>query len=235
MSKVAIVIRHLAFEHLGCFEKTLIEHDYKIYYYDAGVHDIWTIDPLNPDLLIILGGPIGAYDCEQYPFLKDELRILKIRMDENRPTLGICLGAQLMAVALGADIKPGQAKEIGYKPLELSPAGFNSPLKHLKDQPVLHWHQDTFSLPDGAENLAHTDICAQQAFQKGKNILGLQFHPEISAGSAIEAWLIGHAFELAYENIELNKIRNDAEMHGHNLEKAAGKMLSQWISELVAA
>src|SRR6202000_2036621 len=108
-------------------------------------------------------GPIGAYEDEDYPFLKAEMTLIKGQIDDGKPVLGICLGAQLMARAMGARVYPGRAKEIGWKKLTLTEAGEET-LAPLKDVAVLHWHGDTFDLPAGAANLARTDFCDHQAF-----------------------------------------------------------------------
>jgi GMP synthase-like glutamine amidotransferase len=139
------------------------------------------VDPLMPDLLVCLGGPIGAYEEAAYPFLRDELALIERRLAAARPTLGICLGAQLMARALGARIYPAPAKEIGWGEVRLSEAGQKGPLRHFAGVPVLHWHGDTFDLPKGAELLASTVLCANQAFAFGRYALAFQFHPETTA------------------------------------------------------
>ena len=176
MSKTAIAVRHIPFEDLGTFGDVLRRHGYAARYCDAGIDDIGGLDPLVPDLIIGLGGPIGAYQERAYPFLAQELALLERRLAAARPTLGICLGAQLMARALGARVYPAPAKEIGWGELQLSEAGRNGPLRHFTGVPVLHWHGDTFDLPQGAELLASTEICPNQAFSFGRQALACQFH-----------------------------------------------------------
>lgn len=195
--KSAIVIRHIAFEDLGSLADALDEQDYTFSYLEAGLSQLAQIDPLAPDLLVILGGPIGAYDESEYPFLLDELYLLKQRLNADRPTIGICLGAQLMARALGAKVYPGWGKEIGWFPLELTAVGKTSPLAHLAlpDMAVLHWHGDTFDLPSGAIHLASTAKYQNQAFAWGRRCLALQFHPEVTQ-PGLERWFIGHAGEI---------------------------------------
>jgi len=194
----ALAIRHVAFEDLGSLGRVLRARGFKIGYRDAGLHGLGALDALKPDLLVVLGGPIGAYEENIYPFLRDELRLIERRLAAKRPVLGICLGAQLMARALGARVYPGPRKEIGWAPLCLTAEGARGPLKHLAPDKtrVLHWHGDTFDLPQGAVPLASTEICANQAFGLGKHALALQFHAE-AVGKNIERWLIGHACEIA--------------------------------------
>lgn len=120
-------IRHVCFEDLGSFAGVLAERGLSPLYRDAGIDDLAGIDPLAPELLVILGGPIGVTDTAAYPFLRDELALLEQRLAADRPTLGVCLGAQLIARVLGSAVYPGQAREIGWQPLELTAAGLSVP------------------------------------------------------------------------------------------------------------
>jgi GMP synthase (glutamine-hydrolysing) len=231
MLPTAIAIRHVAFEGLGIIETSLCEAGYTPHVYDACVDDLQTIEPVKSDLVIFLGGPIGAYEDDRYPFLVEELRILEARLAVGRPTLGICLGAQLIARALGAKVYRGPAKEIGWAPIRLSEAGRASPLKHLDGKHVLHWHGDTFDLPDGAMLLASTSLVAHQAFAVGPNVLGLQFHGETD-GADIERWLVGHACELAGAGIDPRVIRDDTARHGAALAEAGANLFADWLGGL---
>jgi GMP synthase (glutamine-hydrolysing) len=226
----ACVIRHVAFEDLGTFAPVLVGAGFDVTVMDAGVDDVF--EPIvRSDLVVVLGGPIGAYEQDRYPFLNDELRALGRRLREGRPTLGICLGAQLMAAALGARVYPGPAKEIGVSPLQLSEAGKTSCLAPLAGQPVLHWHGDTFDLPEHAQRLASTAAYENQAFSLGRNVLGLQFHPEVD-GSRFERWLIGHGGELAGAGLDVGELRASVKQAGPALRIAGVSMLGHWL-ELV--
>ncbi|MCB2015813.1 MAG: glutamine amidotransferase [Sphingobium sp.] len=231
-TKSALIIRHLHFEDLGTFAQPLNAANFEIRYLDVGTHDLAGIDPLEPDLLIVLGGPVGVYETEAYPFLAQERRLLEARLAKNLPTLGICLGGQQIAVSLGASVVPTGSKEIGFSKLALTAAGLASPLRHLQGIPVLHWHGDAFSIPEGASHLAATRQCMAQAFSLGPNILALQFHPEFDIASGIENWLIGHACELAETGLNPADLRRDADAAGGNLREASRLMLAQWLSEL---
>ncbi len=223
--------RHVGFEDLGSFEAPLRAAGYEIEYVEMAECDPASLDPLAPDLLLVLGGPIGVYDGEAYPVVFAERRLLEARLRAGRPTLGICLGAQLMAAALGARVYPASSKEIGWSALELTPAGRNHPLAALENVPVLHWHGDTFDLPDGCDLLASTPLCRNQAFAQGSGILGIQFHPEALA-SKFEYWLIGHANELATAGIDPTTLREDARRYAKDLEKAGAAMLRDWLAGL---
>ena len=231
--KNAIVIRHVLFEDLGNLSRMLTQHGYQITYLEAGLDRLDNIDPLLPDLLIVLGGPIGAYDTDDYPFLTDEIQLLEHRLQADLPTLGICLGAQLMARALGASVY-SSIKEIGWSPIQLSEGGKQSPLIHLAAEytGVLHWHGDTFDLPDGAIHLASTQNCQNQAFSWGKNGLALQFHPEVT-GLGLERWFIGHACEIgATQNVSVAQLRQDTTRYSQNLEVQATKFWQGWLNQL---
>jgi GMP synthase (glutamine-hydrolysing) len=194
--KFATVIRHVHFEDLGAFAEVLERRGYDIVYCDAGVDACPAPAADQADLLVVLGGPIGAYEDDLYPFLNDELALIQHRLAQRRPVLGVCLGAQLMARALGARVYPGPAKEIGWSVLTLTDAGLHHGLQPLEGVAVLHWHGDTFDLPAGAVRLASTPICANQAFALGDHALAFQFHPEATS-DGFERWLIGHACEIA--------------------------------------
>jgi len=231
MPPTAVAIRHIAFEGLGNIEPILRKAGYSLQVREAGSDDLQDNEPAEADLLVVLGGPIGAYEDDRYPFLADELRILERRLAAGRPTLGICLGAQLMARALGARVYPGPAKEIGWAPLALTEAGRASPLVHLDGAAVLHWHGDTFDLPAGAERLASTGPCLNQAFALGPNALGLQFHGEVD-GADIERWLIGHACEIAAAGLDPRVLRADSKRHGAELREAGGRLFADWLAAL---
>ncbi len=230
--RTALVIRHVAFEDLGSFTTPLLEHGYEIRYVDIGWHDLTAIDPVRPDLFIVLGGPIAAYADAKYPFLTDELRWLNQRLDNGRPILGICLGAQLLARAAGSRVYPSGVSEIGFAPITLTEAGRSSCLSAFSEDPLtLHWHGDTFDLPVGAERLASSSVCENQAFSIGRNVIGFQFHPEVDL-SRIEQWLIGHAAELAAAEIDIAQIRADARRFAATLSAKAGRVAHAWLNTL---
>lgn len=231
MSKTALAIRHVAFEDLGVFGPLLAERGYAVRYLEAGV-DALDVDTLTrPNLVIVLGGPIGVYETDRYPFLQAEREAIAARLRQYKPTLGICLGAQLMAGALGAEVTATGRAEIGYAPLELTEDGQRSVLGGLGATPVLHWHGDQFGIPNGATRLAQTPGFPNQAFAIGPHILGLQFHLEAD-DRQIERWLIGHAHELAARGIDPRTIRADAATYGPALADAARGVLAAWLARL---
>ena len=230
--KTVLAIRHVHFEDLGSFEPVLAEAGYQVRYCDVGVDELEGVDPLAPDILVALGGPIGVYEDDKYPFIREELRLLRERLASRRPTLGLCLGSQMMAQALGARVHPGRAKEVGWAPITLTVEGRNSPLKHLDGVPVLHWHGDTFPLPEGAVRLASTAIAENQAFSVGRHALARQFHPEVEA-KGIERWLIGHTLELSLINAPtVEGLRRDTQKWGAECALRGRLLLLDWLAGL---
>lgn len=229
--KTAVAIRHMAFEDLGLIEPWLKHRGWRIVTYDAGVDELWKIDLGHVDLLVVLGGPIGANDDALYPFVAEEVDLIRQCMDSGRALLGICLGAQLMARALGAAVAPMGNKEIGYAPLTFTPQGRASPLAGVGMQPVLHWHGDQFELPAGCASLAATAACPNQAFMVGEHAMAWQFHLEVDA-SRIEQWLIGHTGELQQAGIDISALRAAAATHGAGLAQALDAVLADWFGRL---
>src|SRR5262245_13029380 len=231
----AVAIRHVAFEDLGSLADVLREYEFEITYRDAGLDEGADGDALGPDLVVVLGAPVGAYAENAYPFLMDEMRLLERRLAADKPTLGICLGAQLMARVLGARVYPGAQREIGWGPLSLSEAGLRSPIAHLSGDrtSVLHWHGDTFDLPDGAIHLAATSITPNQAFAWRSRSLALQFHAEVALGG-LERWLIGHACEIATTaGCSVARLREDTKQCASQLALQARMFWRAWLTEAV--
>ena len=137
----------------------------------------------NPDRLeglVVMGGPMGVNETDKYPYLAEECGLIRELAHRNRPVLGVCLGAQLLASSLGAKVYPGQQAEVGYGTVELTPEGKQDSLFESVEGPVpvFHWHGDTFDLPEGAVLLASSKEYPLQAFRFGGLAYGLQFHVE---------------------------------------------------------
>lgn len=239
MTRTCLALQHLSFEDLGSLAPVLLSMGFDITYRHAGVDDLESAHAQaewrNADLVVVLGGPIGVYEADRYPFIPDELARVKERLDSGKPLIGICLGAQMMAAASGQKVYPGPAKEIGYKPLKLTTAGHDSPLHALSAcaYEVLHWHGDTFDLPTGATLLASTDLVANQVFSIGPRVLGLQCHPEVLPDN-MERWLIGHTAELTAAGVDVHQIRSDNLRVGEALQHAAQQLWVNWLTQAFA-
>ena len=233
MSKTCLAVRHVAFEDLGLLGPLVVARGYDVRYLDAGVEPLEGNTLIAPDLVVVLGGPIGVYEAETYPFITGEIAAVVARLRANKPMLGICLGAQMMAAALGARVAPGPVKEIGWAPLTLTDAGKASVLGPLAGSPVLHWHGDNCDLPAGCERLAATAPCPVQAFSRMPSQLALQFHIETEPAQ-LERWLIGHTVELGKAGVDPRSLRDQARLHGAATAAAGRAVLSAWLDAVVA-
>ncbi len=223
-------IRHVHFEGLGMLDPLLRERNHQIAYLDAWRDDLEAAR--SADLLVVLGGPIGAYQDDLYPFLATERTLVAERLQSDQAVLGICLGAQIMALAMGADVTPGPRRELGYAPVGLTARGRQSPLACLDGVPVLHWHGDCAELPVGAALLAHTPACPVQAFAVENHGLALQFHVEADP-AGIEAWLVGHCLEISQTaDTGIQRLRADAARWSSTLNGAGEELFRNWLSPL---
>jgi GMP synthase (glutamine-hydrolysing) len=177
-----IVIQHIGCETLGRIETALASEGLSYQYVR-----VFDGQPVPEDLdgamgVIVMGGPMSVYEQDHYPYLRQELKLIETALGSRTPLLGVCLGSQLLAAALGSQITKGTQKEIGWHPVELTQAGQNDPL--WADVPATftayHWHGDVFDLPHGAHRLASSTLTAHQAFRYGPNAYGLLFHMEVT-------------------------------------------------------
>ncbi|UKJ06605.1 type 1 glutamine amidotransferase [Solitalea lacus] len=221
--------QHVPFEGLGFIETWINEKGFQL------SHTKFFENELMPDLneidwLIVMGGPMGVYDEEQYPWLKAEKEFILQAIKADKIVLGICLGAQLIAESLGAKVYPNKFKEIGWFPVEVFEAThkFNFPQNRIT---VFHWHGDTFDMPEGATLAASSRACINQAFRFKKNVVGLQFHLETTSESLyamIENCgdeLISNAFIQSAAQI-INNTDNYLE-HNHNAMRLILKYLEE--------
>jgi GMP synthase (glutamine-hydrolysing) len=233
--RLALAIRHVACEDLGNLALVLQQQGLMVRYVEARIDDLAQLNPLAPEVLIILGGPIGVHQERDYPFLTDELRVLERRLAADLPTLGICLGAQLMARALGGRVYPGLRKEIGWAPLDVSEAGRRSCLRYMAkgETAVLHWHGDTFELPAGATHLASTPSYDNQAFAWGTRGLALQCHAEVTA-RGLERWFLSHAHEIDHTpGVSVGQLRKDTQHYAPLLQVRTASMWQAWVNEVI--
>ncbi|MES9992097.1 MAG: gamma-glutamyl-gamma-aminobutyrate hydrolase family protein [Candidatus Thiodiazotropha sp.] len=176
-------LQHVAFEGLGSIEDWLRQSGYEISstrFFQS--HTLPNIEDI--DLLIVMGGPMSVNDEDLYPWLKEEKPFIKSVIDAEKPTLGICLGAQLIAASLGSKIYPNSEKEIGWFPIRGVESEDDSLFRFPQEVTVFHWHGETFDLPSGATRIGKSAGCKNQAFQIGRKVMGLQFHLETTPSSA---------------------------------------------------
>jgi GMP synthase (glutamine-hydrolysing) len=222
----AIAIRHVAFEDAGTLEPLLKHRGVALRYLEAGVDDLGPAK--DTDLLVVLGGPIGIYEIDRYPFIKDELANIEAAVRKGIPVIGICLGCQALAAVLAARVYPGKQKELGWDEMSLTAEGKSSPLGAIEGVRVLNWHGDTFDLPSGATRLASTAITPNQAFTYGAKVLALQFHVELPERD-IEKWLIGHTLELANSNADLGQLRTETARYAPGANAASQRVFNDWL------
>lgn len=234
--KNVLVLRHVAAEDLGGLLPLLERARCAVRYFDVGIDSFLDNSPLDTDLVIVLGGPISVYDSARYPFLTAETSWLRARIIEDLPTLGIGMGAQLMAAALHAKVYPDQARRLGWAPVALDRHGAALPAleKFLHSGlPVWHWHGDTFDVPAGARLLASDGQGRSQAFGWGERCLALQFHPEFDP-KKLEQWLIGHGLDIASTpGASVERLRADTLRHGDAACRAAQAFLRDWLTRVL--
>jgi GMP synthase (glutamine-hydrolysing) len=235
MRKSCLVIEHLAVEHPGTLKPALEANGYEVASIPAAAIRQFRERAVEADLLTVMGGPIGVYDAPEFPFLTDEISIIRARLSVKRPVLGICLGSQLMAAALDAKVFPGtEGVELGWAPVQLTAQGREHPLAAIagNGSPVLHWHGDTFELPQGATLLASTSRYAHQAFAVGNYGLALQFHVETDAAE-LEQWFVAFAGDIRKSGPDtLSKLRADTAKYWSDLSQRNARFVAQWVSQL---
>jgi len=176
------VLQHVSFEGLGSIEAWLSEQGAAVRttrFYQSPVLP----DPRSIDLVIAMGGPMSVNDEREYPWLKEEKAFVKQAVDRGCGVLGVCLGAQMIASALGARVFANAHKEIGWFPVQAASTDSDA-FRFPPQTTVFHWHGETFDLPPGAIHLASSAGCRNQAFQIGRNVIGLQFHLETTPETA---------------------------------------------------
>ena len=229
--KRALVLRHVDHEGIAGYREPIEAAGYAIERVAAHHAGCAKLDVMAPDLLVVMGGPMGVYDTDKFPWLDDEVAVIRRRLAADLPTLGVCLGSQLIATALGAGVRKGPVREIGFAPVSLTAAGKAGPLRHLDGVDMLHWHGDTFDVPEGAELLARTAPYAQ-AFARGSNLLALQFHAEMGEDERFEHWLANDGADIAEVGTTPEALRADHDRLGPPAVAAGRKMIAEWLAGL---
>jgi GMP synthase (glutamine-hydrolysing) len=224
-----LAFRHVPFEPLGRLADALDLRGMEWRYVDLyqSIEDHLPVE--TAQALVVMGGPMSVND--PLPWLRQEERHIVRAISSGVPVLGICLGAQLLAKCLGARVRPMGSKEIGWYPVRLTEAGVEDRLlRGLQAQEtVFQWHGDTFDLPDGAVQLAESELCCNQAFRHAENLYGLQFHPEVRP-EIIASW--------CEEDVNCGDLREaagpiDAYAHEERTQEIAAQVFGRWC-DLVA-
>ena len=224
-----LIFKHVPFEGPGTFREELDKRGLR--YREVNLYKGEA--PQNLDGcggLIIMGGPMNVYEEDEYPFLKDEDRLIKEALSKEIPMLGICLGAQLMAKAAGAKVTKGKKKEIGWYPLHITDEAMKDTVfcSLPKEVEVFQWHGDTFDLPKGAVRLASSDLFPNQAFRMGDNAYAFQFHIEVTS-DIIKSWIDINEEELegVKDYIDSEKILPETKVKIDNLGRLATNVYDQ--------
>ena len=230
-----LIICHKRKSDPGSFYDVLMERQFDLDVRLSYMDDIDDVDPLAHDLAIFMGGPMGVYQADTYPYLYPDLEYIEKRLNSDRPLLGICLGAQMMAKAMGKDVYPGiQGEEIGWHKIKVNEAGMKTPIAHLDEGKTMmyQWHGDTFDLPEEATLLASSDLYENQAFTVGKRALGLQFHPEVTAGVfEFMMALAGVAFPDPAAQVPV--LRAQTQKYVGTLQAQTNKFLNEWLDQVL--
>lgn len=231
--KSALIIRHVPVEGVAGYREPIEAAGYHVDRIDVDDPAFPALDLAAPDLVVMMGAPVGVYETAQYPWIACQQRRLARRLAADRPTLGVCFGAQMIAAALGARVYPGPVREIGFYPIAVHAS--DSPLRHVDGVPVLHWHGDTFDLPPGCDWLASSAAYPHQAFARGRTVLALQFHGEMGVDPRFHEWVDQWGEDIARAGHTPEALRAAHDQHGPAAVAASRRMIAEWLERLAQA
>ena len=232
MTGHVLVVQHEQVEGMGSVAAALARAGLSWRYVRGHAGETIPGDAARAAGLVIMGGPMGVYDAPRYPFLRSEMRLIESALARGLPILGICLGSQLLAHVLGAEVRASGKKEIGWHEVTLTPGGQADPLFRGLDQTltVFQWHGDVISLPPGATLLASSPFTPTQAFRRDK-AYGMLFHLEATSEivtGMVQAW----PEELAEENLDGTEIINHGERFLPRMESAAAHVFDAFATTI---
>ncbi|MCB5426400.1 glutamine amidotransferase [Altererythrobacter sp. CC-YST694] len=227
--KRALIIRHVPYEGIAGYRAPIEGAGYQVDRIDVSDPHFSSLDLCEPDLLIMMGGPMGVYEQDHFPWITCQLRRLAQRLEADRPTLGVCFGAQMIAQALGGHVFPGPRKEVGFHAVTVHEDVSANPLLPIADQPILHWHGDTFTLPENVELLASSHVYENQAFRRGPNILALQFHAEMGLDPRFDAWIEEWPESVIEAGGCETSLRAAHDLHGPSAVAAGQAAITRWL------
>ncbi|MEA2330883.1 MAG: hypothetical protein QOH58_1021 [Thermoleophilaceae bacterium] len=236
MSSTLLVLQHIACEPPAAFEDELRARGLDLVRVELDEGQALP-DWRDFAATIVMGGPMGAYEDDAHPWLAEEKRSIRAAAQAGHPVWGVCLGAQLLAAALGAAVYPGHAPEVGLLPVELTPAAADDPVFGGAPAafPTLQWHGDTFDLPAGATLLASSPEYPNQAFAYGR-AYGLQFHLEVSPELAVE-WGRVPAYAESLEAIKgpgaLARLVDEVARHADATVPLGRSLFGRWLEHVV--
>ena len=221
-------LQHADFEDLGCIAPALAARGDTVMH--TRLYAGETLPALEAfDALIVMGGPMNIYEYDAHPWLKPEKALIREAIAQNKRVLGVCLGSQLIADALGGPVTRNAHTEIGWLPVTLNAAGRAS--KFFAGFPerftAFHWHGDTFAIPPQAQNLMASEGCAHQALEYGERVVGIQFHLEVTAANARE-WFVHERPQPARYVQDADAILTDLDAFATN-NRLMLKLLDNWL------
>lgn len=231
-TRKALIIRHVPYEGVAGYRQPIETAGYHVDRIDVTDPAFASLDLRDHDLLIMMGGPMGVYEQDRYPWIACQLRRLRLRLEADLPTLGVCFGAQMIAAALGAEVYPGPVKEVGFHPVRIHDHALDSPLRHLIDVPILHWHGDTFTRPEGVDLIASSHVYDHQAFRRGSNLLAVQFHAEMGQDERFNAWIEEWPESVIEAGGDEAALRAAHDRLGPGAVAAGQAMITEWLANL---
>ncbi len=229
--KAVSVLQHTACETLGTLEDVLRRNQIRFNYIETHKGNTVPKEMGDASGLIVMGGPMGVYEDTAYPFLRDEMRLIESALKAGVPVLGVCLGSQLLAAVLGAEVKKGERKELGWHEVALTDDAAKDSLFSSATSNFwpFHWHGDVFSLPARAVRLASSQQTVNQAFRYGRNAYGILFHLEVTAAQ-ITQMLVDFADELQQAGGDPREIERQTSAYLPELQSIASGVFGRWAS-----